>query len=91
MNQEKEENTGRIILVDAKLESVNPFKEALTVEKLKTFEGLENLNEEEAKQIVNDIHTLCGVIYDFLTEGSVNKESTSETINNDNNQQKQAA
>lgn len=88
MNQEKN-NTGIIISIDTKLESVNPFKESLTVEKLKSFEGLENLNEEEAKQIVNDIQTLCGIIYEFLIEE--NEESISETISNDNNQQKQAA
>ena len=78
-----------IISIDAKLESINPFKEPLTVEKLKSFEGLENLNDEEAKQIVIDIQTLCGIIYEFLIEE--NEESISEASNNDNNQQKQAA
>lgn len=80
------ENDGKIIFIDTKTESVNPFKDALTIEKLKTFEGLEKLNEEDASIIVNDIHTLCRIIYEFMTDD--NEKPNSET---NNNQQKQAA
>lgn len=90
MNKGKQ-NIGRIIPIDIKLESINPFKEPLTSAKLKSISALESLKEEDAQQIVNDIHSLCGIIYDFLVEGNANQKSISETTNNDNNQQKQAA
>ncbi|HBF89349.1 MAG TPA: hypothetical protein DDX39_11975 [Bacteroidales bacterium] len=48
--------------------SVNPEKESLTVEKLKTFEGLEDIADSEAEEIVLSIQNFCAIIYDFLTQ-----------------------
>ena len=45
---------------------INPQKEPLTTENLRTFEGFENLNSEEANLIVYTIHELCDIIYEYL-------------------------
>jgi hypothetical protein len=38
---------GKTRPLDYKWESINPLKEVLTVEKLKSFEGMEHLNDQE--------------------------------------------
>jgi len=47
---------------------LNPEKENLTVEKLKTFTGLENLSEPEAIEIVFAIRSLANIAYEFASE-----------------------
>lgn len=51
-----------------KIEMLNPNKEKLTVEKLKTFKGLENLKDEEAQETVFAIQTLASIFYEFTNE-----------------------
>lgn len=51
-----------------KIEMSNPNKEELTTEKLKTFKGLENLNDDEAQETVFAIKTLAIIFYEFTNE-----------------------
>jgi len=53
---------------DKKHEVLNPNKENLTVEKLRTFKGLENLNDTDAQETVFAIQTLANILYDFTKE-----------------------
>jgi len=73
---------GKLIPLDYKLESINPQKEVLTVEKLRSFEGMEHLSDAEAQEIVYSIRTFSNIVYEFLKEKNSNSQ--------DNNQ-KQAA
>lgn len=50
--------------------SLNPKREPITVSKLRSFEGLENLTNEEAERMVSSIHHLCNLIYDYLAQQS---------------------
>lgn len=50
------------------IKTLNPNKEDLTVEKLRTFKGLENLNDEDAQETIFAIQTLANVLYDFTKE-----------------------
>jgi hypothetical protein len=51
-----------------KIGTLNPDKMELTVEKLKTFEGLENLKDEEAQETVFAIQTLASIFYEYANE-----------------------
>lgn len=74
-----------------KQKRLNPNKEPLTAEKLKTFSGFENTPEAEAETIVLHIRSLAGILFQLLSV----KTKTDETaiINLHQNQQlcKQAA
>lgn len=50
------------------IKTFNPNKEDLTVDKLRTFNGLENLNDTEAQETVFAIQTLANILYDFTRE-----------------------
>lgn len=80
---EEMKNTGKLISLYAD-GIMNPLRESLTVEKLKTFEGMENLSEEEAQEIVYSIHTLCNIIYEYTMQNKTREEP-------DNNIRKLAA
>lgn len=54
------------IKYSAQDENINPLKEPLTVEKVKTFEGFENVSDEEALDIVSTIDSLCRIVYEYL-------------------------
>ena len=47
---------------------LNPNKEDLTIDKLRTFNGLKNLNDKEAQETIFVIQTLTNVLYDFTNE-----------------------
>jgi hypothetical protein len=47
-------------------ESINSGKGALTIEKLRTFEGFENTSDEKALEIINTINTLCRIVRAYL-------------------------
>lgn len=47
---------------------MNPEKENLTVEKLKTFNGLESISDHEAAEIVFAIRSLANIAYEFSSE-----------------------
>lgn len=53
---------------------LNPNKEDLTVDKLKTFNGLENLTDSEAQETVFAIQTLANILYDFTREQNNKKQ-----------------
>lgn len=72
-----------------KIGMLNPNKEELTVEKLKTFKGLENLKDEEAQETVFAIQTLASIIYEFANEQARNKNI--DELENENQQLKIAA
>jgi len=61
-------------------ESVNPKKEALTVEKLRTFEGFENTTEEEALEIIYTIDTLCRITQEYLMNQNTNESNNPQNI-----------
>lgn len=60
--------------------SINPNKEQLTVEKLKTFSGCENYSDEEATEIVLSIQILCKILF----------ENFNQNISSNNNLKKAA-
>lgn len=62
-------------------QALNPNRENLSAEKLKTFKGLENLSDEEATETVFAIQTFASIIYEFMNQKN----------ENENNQLKKAA
>ena len=56
------------------IKTLNPNKEDLTLDKLKTFNGLENLNDAEAQETVFAIQTLANILYDFTREQNNKKQ-----------------
>ena len=80
----------RLKKIDAKMiRELNPNKEPLTVEKLKTFKGFENIDDEKAQETVFAIQTLAAILYEYTMEQQVLKER--EKINNNNEPIKIAA
>lgn len=71
------------IPIDSKHKPVllNPNFKPLTVEKLKTFPGYENISESEANEVVEAIHQFALVLY-----GTVKNEAD-ENIHTIDNQQ----
>jgi len=60
----------------------NTNKEPLTIEKLKTFKGMENLTEEEAEQTLLGIKLLSTILIDFQKNQEREKElENSLTLN----------
>ena len=49
---------------------MNPKKEPLTIEKLKTFKGFEQMNDEELKEYLQHIHQMAVIVAEHLTEQS---------------------
>lgn len=56
--------------------TLNPEKLSLTAEKLKTFNGFENIADTEAQETVFAIQTLANVFYEYLNEQAVHKKSS---------------
>jgi hypothetical protein len=73
----------------SKIETHNPNKEELTVEKLKTFEGFENIGDEEAQETVFAIQTLASILYEYTNEQARIKNI--HDLENENQQLKIAA
>lgn len=48
--------------------SINPRKEPLTAEKLRSFEGLEDLSDEEAQEAVFTIRAFASIVFDHYIE-----------------------
>lgn len=61
-------------------ESINPLKEPLTVEKLRTFEGFESTTDEEALEIICTIDTLCRIVQEYLMNRNRNEHNNSLNI-----------
>jgi hypothetical protein len=53
----------------------NPKREPLTVEKLRTFPGFENLSDEEAEDQVHSIHQFCEILMDCAIRLQKQKEN----------------
>jgi hypothetical protein len=56
------------------IKGINPNIENLTPEKLKSFSGFENLNDEDAKETVFAIQTFAIILYEFTNEQSKTKQ-----------------
>jgi len=56
------------------IKTLNPNKEDLTVDKLRTFNGLEKLSDLEAQETVFAIQTLANILYDFTNEQNNKKQ-----------------
>jgi hypothetical protein len=50
--------------------SLNSKNESLTVEKLRSFKGFENISDEEAIEIVFALQTLANILYDLINDKS---------------------
>lgn len=44
---------------------LNPLSEPLTVEKLREFQGMENLTDSQAQQVLQSIRLLAGIIVEY--------------------------
>jgi hypothetical protein len=71
---------GKIIPLDYKWESINPLKEVLTVEKLRSFEGMGHLSDAEAQEIVYSIRTFSNIVYEFLKEKNSKNEDNNQKL-----------
>lgn len=60
----------------------NTKKEPLTIEKLKTFKGMENLTDEEAEKTLLGIKLLSTILIDFLKNQEREKELENSLILN---------
>lgn len=72
MNSENK-NEGKLISIYSD-GIMNPLREPLTVEKLRTFEGMENLNDSDADEMVYSIHTLCNIIHEYIMQNKIRGE-----------------
>ena len=68
--------------------SLNPSKEPLTVEKLKTFKGFESISDKDAEATVAYIQNLAAILYEFINSPAAQPTKEAEIINL---QSKQAA
>lgn len=59
----------------------------LTVEKLRSFRGMESISEDEAEEVILSINKLCAIIFDFMTQ----PDNAGNTIIMNTNFQKSAA
>lgn len=57
-------------IINLKVGVVNPLKENITPEKLKTFKGCEAMSDAEATEVVFAIQTLANILYEFMNEQS---------------------
>lgn len=67
--------------------SGNTGKNPLTVEKLRSFEGLADISGSEAEEMIHSIQNLCAIIYDFITQPDI----SGDNIITNTNHQKSAA
>lgn len=63
MSKDLQEN-----FLNAELKSINPEKKPLTVETLRSFEGMENLTDEEANEIVFSLQLFSGLFHEFYIQ-----------------------
>jgi hypothetical protein len=57
-------------IINLKEGSINPLKENITSDKLKTFIGCEAMSDVQAKEVVFAIQTLANILYEFMSEQS---------------------
>ncbi len=51
-------------------QKLNPKKEPLTVEKLRSFPGCQQYTDQEATEIVDTVHQLVAIIFSGVYEGT---------------------
>ena len=51
---------------------INPEKKPLTIEKLGTFKGSENLSDEEAQETLFAIQALCSILMEAVSKRDSN-------------------
>jgi hypothetical protein len=71
------------------IQNLNPKKEALTLDKLKTFAGCENLSNEEAAEAVKTIHQIALVLYEFTQVNKIFNIDSQLVINLNNESEEQ--
>lgn len=71
-------------ITDNELLRINPEKKPLTVETLRTFEGLENLPHEEAQEMVFSIRTFCFILLEAVKQSE--KQPIMKSMESNNNQ-----
>jgi hypothetical protein len=52
-------------------QDINPKKEPLTIEKLRTFPGCEHYSDEEAEQVVQTIHQYALILFECVSKAKV--------------------
>ena len=55
-----------IIISDEELMRINPEGKPLTVERLRTYPGMENLSDDEAQEIIFSIQTFCVILLEAV-------------------------
>lgn len=60
--------------------SINPKKEPLSIEKLRTFPGCEHYNDEEAVAILRSIEQLTQIVFELMMAGEVAEEPPGKII-----------
>lgn len=55
-----------------RLNSVNPKKESLTPEKLRTFSGCENYTTQQAEELVLNIKIFCSLLFEYFQNKNAN-------------------
>lgn len=55
----------------ASAQAINPKKEPLTVEKLRTFPGCEHYSDEETEQVVQTIHQYALILFECVSKAKV--------------------
>ncbi|MCC6371176.1 MAG: hypothetical protein IT236_09250 [Bacteroidia bacterium] len=61
--------------------SLNPNKEDLTVEKLKTFTGFETITDKDAQATVANIQSLAAILHEFINSPVAQPSQQAEIIN----------
>ena len=58
------------------MKAINPKREPLTIEKLRSFEGLENLTDEEAQEIIFSLVQLASITFELFKELKEDEQNT---------------
>ena len=61
-----------------KIETLNPKKESLTIDKLKELTGWNELTDEEAQEIIFSIKSLVSIIIGYQTERDQKENNETE-------------
>jgi hypothetical protein len=67
MTEEKKGCT-EIVISDEQLMQINPKGEPLTIETLRSFQGLENITDEEGQEIIFSLQTFCSILLEAVKE-----------------------
>jgi hypothetical protein len=61
-------------------QAINPKKEPLTIEKLRTFPGCEHYSDEEAELVVQTIHQYALILFECVSKTKVIPLSNTNNI-----------